>query len=173
MNASRQNGSSVRGAAVHLGQLTGRSGKQKGGRCLKSTERKWLTGRSSAASIDIWQTGRYVSEKTDVLLMRTWQALICFIASSMCAHASSSSSTLKQDIPLKSQSVHKQLSADIYGPRKGCCDGQVLWITKVFEKLYRNIVSAKHTILSCQVVITDFKPHELFIYLFSPFSLFC
>lgn len=71
MNASRQNGSSVRGAAVHLGQLTGHSGKQKEGRCLKSTERKWLTGSSCAAYIDIWQTGRYVAEKTDVLLIRT------------------------------------------------------------------------------------------------------
>lgn len=45
---------------------------------------KWLTGSSCAVYIDIWQTGRYVAEKTDVLLIRTWQAL-CFIASS-CAH---------------------------------------------------------------------------------------
>lgn len=87
----------------------------------------------------------------------------------MCAHASSLLSTLKQDIPLKSQSVHKQLSADNYAHRNGCCDGQVLRITEVFEKLYHNIVSAKHTILSCQEVITDFRPCELFIYLFSLF----
>lgn len=124
-----------------------------------------VAGSSCAAYIDIWQTGRYVAEKTDVLLIQTWQALICFIASSMCTHSSSSPSTLKQDIPLKSQSVHKQLSADSYGHRKGCCDEQVLWITKVFEKLYHNVLSAKHTILSC----TDFRPCQLLSTFFSFF----